>query len=124
MFDHDISLMKKFLREQPDSNRASRKDTDHSNSAEKVQRPSQITQQEANRQQIEEHAEGAGNAVMRGAALSIHVLDRYFDNGCAVPRRQGWNKAMHLSVQRHLFENFPAIGFEGRSEIMNIHAAQ
>ena len=44
--------------------------------AEEVQRAAHVFQQEANRQQIEEHAERAPDAVVALAPLAIHVLDR------------------------------------------------
>src|SRR5262249_1351071 len=89
-----------------------------------MQRARQIAQQKTDRQQVEEYPERARNAVVRSAALAVHVLDRNFNDRRSVPRRQGRNEAMHFSVQWNLLEDFAAIGLESGAEIMDINAAQ
>ena len=52
---------------------AARQDAQRAKAAEEVQRPAHVFQQEADRQQIEEDAEGAPDAVVALAALAVHV---------------------------------------------------
>src|SRR3981081_612099 len=87
------------------------KNTEHAKSAEEVQRPGKIAQQKANRQKIEEHAEGAGDAIMRYSALAVHISDGNFANRRPVPRSQRRNKPVQLAIQRDLFENVAPVGF-------------
>jgi len=89
-----------------------------------MQRARQVAQQETNGDQVKKHPEGARDAVVRNPALAVHVLDGHFADGSSMPRGQGRDKAMQLAVERDLVQNFPAIGLEGRTKVVNVHAAQ
>ena len=41
-----------------------------------------------------------------------------------MPRSQGGNKAVQLAVERDLVKNLPAVGFESRAKVVNVHTAQ
>ena len=69
--------------------------------AEEVQRPAHVFQQESDRQQVEEHAEGAPDTIMALAPLAVHVADRNLADRCAIPTRQRGNEAVHLAVKRN-----------------------
>ena len=91
---------------------------------EKVQRTGKIAKQKANGNEIEEYAEGARDAVVRSAALAVHIADGHFTNRRAIPRRQRRNEAVQLPIERNLLKNLTAIGLEGGAEVVNIDAAQ
>ena len=90
--------------------------------AEEVQRPAHVLQQEPNRQQIEEHAERAPDAVVALAALAVHVLDRNLADRRAIPARQRRNEPVHLAIQRNVLDHFMPIRLERRAEVVNVHA--
>src|ERR1700691_778829 len=89
-----------------------------------MQWPGKIAEQEANGDQIEKHAEGAGDAVMRNPPLAIHIANGDFADRRPVPRSERRNKTMQLAVERHLLQDLAAISFEGSAEVVNVHAAQ
>src|SRR6185369_976221 len=94
-------------------------DAKHSDAAEEMERPGQVTEHEANGDEIEEHAERSRDAVMTGSLVAIDVLDRDFADGRAVARGQGRNEAVHLAVKRNLLQQFTTVGFVGRPEIVD-----
>src|SRR5512146_1288963 len=102
-------MSEKFFHSQPNHDPAPRKNAHHADAAEEVQRTRKILEQKANGEQVEEDAEGASNAVMRGAALAVHIADGHFADGRAMPRCQGRNEAVQLAVERNLFQNVAAI---------------
>src|SRR5208283_5231813 len=61
---------------------------------------------------------------MRSAALAIYVADGYFADGRAIPRGQRRDEAVQLAIERDLFEDLAAIGFEGGAEVVNVAAAE
>src|SRR5208337_2569295 len=91
--------------------------------AEKMQRAGKIFEQKTDGDEVEEDAEGARDAVMRGAALTNDVPDRNLDDGRAIPRGQRGNEAVEFSVERDVAQDFAAIGLEGGAEVVDIHAA-
>ncbi len=91
--------------------------------AEEMQRTRHVLQQEANRDQVEEDAEGARNAIMRLATLAVDVADRNLADGRAVGRSQRRNEAVQLAVERNFLDHFATIGLEGRAEVVQVHAA-
>src|ERR1700678_2517111 len=117
-------MAQKFFRSQPRNNSAAAKHAEHTQGAKEMQRARKIAQQEANGDEIEENAEGAGDAVMRHAALAVYVADRNFANGSAIPRRERRNKPVQLAVERNLFQNLAAVSFKRRAKVVNLHAAQ
>src|ERR1700722_7190423 len=89
-----------------------------------MQRTGKIFQQEANGNEIEKYAKRSRDSIMRSAALAVDILDRNFDDRSAIPRCQRRDEPMKLPVKRHLPQNFPAVGFERRSEVVNIDSTQ
>src|SRR5205814_4900108 len=63
-------------------------------------------------------------AVMRRAALAVHVLDRDLADARAQPAGQRGDEPVQLAVERYLFEDVTAIRFEGCAEVMDVYAAQ
>src|ERR1700751_4612088 len=114
-----MAVMDKFLDEQPTGNPQSGKDSEHAQRTEKVQRTGQILQQESNRNQIEEDAKAARDAIVRGSPLAINIANRHFTDRCSVPRRQRWNEPMKFSVEWNLLKHLPAVCFERSSEVVN-----
>src|SRR5215471_1688648 len=88
-----------------------------------MQWPRQITQKETDGKEIEKYPKGPRNSVVRRATLAVHILDWHFADRCTMPRCQRRDKSMQFAVERNLLQNIPAIGFEGRSEVVNIDAA-
>ena len=117
-------MANELLEKQPSCNTHASENAQHPDRSEEMQGPPQIAQQEANRNQIEENPKRPRNAIMRNAALAIDIPNRHFANRSAMPGRQGRNKSMQFAIERHLFQNLAPIGFEGRSEIVNINAAK
>jgi len=117
---HDRNVAQKFFYAQPQDDSTAAEDTQHAEAAEKVQRARQITQQEADGQQIEKHAEGTCDAVVRNAALAVHVADGNFADRRTVPRRQRRDEAVQLAVERDLLQNVAAISLECGTEIVDI----
>src|SRR5579863_735709 len=118
MNSHDWNVAQELLHSQPGHDGATAEHAKQAERTEEVQWAGKIPQQETNRDQIEDHAEGAGNAVVRGAALAVYVADGHFANRRAVPRGQRRDEAMQLAVERHLLQDLAAIGFEGGAEVV------
>src|SRR5580700_42412 len=119
MLGHDVSVMQKFLYDQPPCHSASTQNTQHSQGAKEVQRARQIAQQKADRDQIKKYAEGARDSIMRSASLAIDISNRHFNNRRSIPRRQRRNEAVQFPVERYLFQHLAAISLESRSKVMN-----
>ena len=75
----------KLLGAEPHDDRAAPEDAHHAKGPEEMQRAGQISQQKTDREQIEEHAEGARNAVVRHAVFAVHVADGNLADRCAMP---------------------------------------
>src|SRR5579863_2616630 len=99
-------------------------DAQSAEAAEEMQRAAHVAEQEADGEQIEEDAEGAADAVVALAALAIHVLDRDFADGRAIPRGERGNEAVHLAVERDVLDDFAAIGLEGSAEVVDVDAGE
>src|SRR5215472_5936010 len=98
-------------------------DTHHAEATEEMQRPRKITQKEADGEEIKEYPEGPRDTVVRRAAFAVHILDRHFADRCAVPRCERRNETVQFAVERNLLQDVAAICLEGRSEVVNIDAA-
>src|SRR6185437_5138501 len=96
----------------------------HPDAAEEVQRTAHVFEQEANRKQIEEDAEGAADAVMALASLAVHIADGNLADRGSVPACQRGNEAVHFAVKRDVLDDLSAIGLEGSSEVVNVHAGE
>src|SRR5690348_9912249 len=57
-------------------------------------------------------------------AFAIHIANRNLADRGAIPRCQSRNKAMQLTVQRHLVDDLPPVGFEGGAKIVNVDIAE
>src|SRR5262245_18902262 len=89
-----------------------------------MQRPAKILQQKADRNQIEEDTECARDAVVRNAALAVHIADWNFTDRSAMPRCQRRNEPVQLAIERYLLQNFTPIRLESGAKVVNIDSAQ
>src|SRR5580658_2484159 len=117
-------MAQEFFDSQPGYYAAAPEEAEQTEGSEEMQRTGKIAEQEANGDEIKENAEGAGNAVMRSAALAVHIADGNFADGCAIPRGQRRDEAVKFAVERHLVEHLAAVGFERGTEVVNIYAAE
>src|SRR5579872_178448 len=108
VFGNYWDVAQEFLRSEPNHDSAAAEDAHHADAAEKVQRPREIAQQEADGQQIEEDAEGTRDAVVRNAALAVYVADRDFANRRAMPRGESRDEPVQFAVEWNLLENVAA----------------
>src|ERR1019366_7788743 len=81
---HDVHVADELLNDHPERDQQSSDGTDRAKAAKKVQRPRHVLEQEPDGDQVEKHAEGAPDAVMRLAMLAIRVADRYLADARAV----------------------------------------
>src|SRR5205085_9230759 len=81
---HQLHVAHELLYSQPDSDPAAGEAAEHAPASEEVQRAREITQQEAYGHEVEEHAEGPRDAVVR-LARRHDVLDGDLADGRAVP---------------------------------------
>src|SRR5207302_9964681 len=89
-----------------------------------MQRARKILEQKADCNQVKKDAKRPRDAVVRGPAFSIDVLDGNLADGSAVPRSQCGNETMQFSIQRYPRDDLAPIGLEGGAEIVNVNAAQ
>ncbi len=73
------------------------------------------------REDVEHHAEGAAQPVMRAAAGARTVADGHLGDARAIERRQRRDEAVQLAVEIDVLENFGAVGLEGGAEIAQLH---
>ena len=92
--------------------------------AEEVQRPRHVLQQEADRQQVEEHAERARDPVVALAALAGTFLIGISQMLAPYQLGQRRNEAVHLAIERNVLDDLAAIGLERRAEVVDVHAAR
>src|SRR5882762_7564146 len=116
--------MKQLALDEPSSDTESAQDAHHPHGAEEMKRAREITQEKANRDQVEKYAEGARNSVVRSSLFTIHITDRDLDDRSPVPGSQGRNKPMQFAVEWNLFQYLAAVCLEGGAEVVDIHAAQ
>src|SRR5436305_4667987 len=67
--------------------------------AKKVHGSRQIAQKKADRQNVEEDPEGASQAIVRGPACTLDILDGYFDHLRPVEAGQGRDKPVKFTVK-------------------------
>src|SRR5271165_2827412 len=120
---HHRHVAQEFLYAEPEHDRGAAENAHHTEAAEKMQRARQIAQQKADGQQVEEHAEGARNAVVRHPALAVHIADRHFADGRPMPGGQRRNEAVQFAIERYLLQNVAAVGFERGPEVVDVDAA-
>ena len=83
-----------------------------------------ILEQKANRQQIEKDAEGSRDAVVAFACGPRGVRNRNFADGRTVPTSEGWNEAMHFSIERNVLDNLSPVCLEGGAEVVDVNTGQ
>src|ERR1700731_2946966 len=105
MLDQQVGVSQQFLKHQPARNRKAAQDTEHSHRAEEMQGPRKIAQQEANGDEVEEDSERARDAIVRKAALPVHVADRDLNDRSPMPRSQRRNEAVQFAVERNLLQD-------------------
>src|SRR5580658_11184650 len=89
-----------------------------------MQRARHVLEQEADREEIEEDAEGAAEAVVALAVLARGVRDGHFADGRAVPAGEGGDEAVHLAVERNVLDDLAAVGLEGGAEVVDVDAGE
>src|ERR1700721_2548423 len=110
MLVHKVLVWMPNLQPQkPCGDSATNQDRQRSKAPKEMQRPTHVAKQKPNGHQIEEHAEGAANAVMAFAALAVQILDGNFANGRTEPAGQRRNKAMHLPIEGNILDHLTAI---------------
>ena len=80
---------------------------------EDLDRAGPVAHQELDRQEIEQDAYHAPQAVLRHAPAPRPVADRQLADGGAHPAAQGGQEAVHLPVQGHVLEDLAAVDLEG-----------
>ena len=121
---HDVLAGCDFEDQEPGGHAGSGHHAKSAEGAEEVQRPRHITEQEADGQQIEEDAEGAGDAVVGLPCRTGGIGDGYLADAGAVPGGECRNEAMHLAVKRDVLDDLAAIGLEGGAEVVDVDAAE
>src|SRR5580700_8471223 len=89
-----------------------------------MQGPSHVTHQEAYGDDVEEDSQRARNSIVGLPAGPNDVLNGYFDDLGPVPGRKRWDKSVHFTVQRDVFNDFAAINLEGGAEIVDVHTGK
>ena len=92
--------------------------------AEEVQRAGHVAEQEADGEQIEEDAEGAGDAVVGLPCCAGGVGDGDLADAGAVPGGEGRDEAVHLAVEGNVLDDLAAVGLEGGAEVVDVDAAE
>src|SRR6185437_8617260 len=120
----DVMAGEQLVDEQPERDASAREHADQAEAAEEVQRARHVLEQETNREEIEEHAKGATEAVVALAVFARGIRDRHLADGRAIPACQRGDEAMHLAVERNVLDDLTAIGFVGRAEVVNVYAGE
>ena len=92
--------------------------------AEEVQRAGHVAEQEADGEQIEEDAEGAGDAVVGLPCRAGGIGDGDLADAGAVPGGEGGDEAVHLAVEGDVLDDLAAVGLEGGAEVVDVDAAE
>src|SRR4051812_46992168 len=122
---HDVRVRVQDLQpQQHGGDDAARQNSERAEAAEEVQRAAHVLQQESNREQIKEHAEGAADAVVAPALLAHYVADGNLANRRAVPAGQRGDEAVHLAVEGNVLDHFAAIGLERGAEVVDVDAGE
>src|SRR5205823_14411227 len=113
VFEHDGLMQEEFFIEKVNSGDGP------GTCAEEAQRPEEaqglrgVVQQELNADQVQQHSNGSGKAVMRRAVLTKRIPDRNLGDGRSRPACQSRNEAMQFAIELKVSDYFPPIGFEG-----------
>src|SRR5581483_1117252 len=89
-----------------------------------MQRPRQVAQQKTNGNQVEKYPEGSRDSIVRYSALAVHVANGNFNDRGPMPGGQRRDEPVQFAVKRYLLQDFAPVSLKGRSEIVNVHAAQ
>jgi hypothetical protein len=121
---HDVLAGDKFQNEEPCRHAESGDHAEGTNCSKEVQRAGHVAEQEADRQQIEEHSEGAGDAVMTLSVLAGRIGDGDLADAGSIPGGERGDEAVHLAVERNVLDDFTAVRLEGRTEVVDIDATE
>jgi len=121
---HNVLAGDKFQNEEPRRHTESGDHAEGTDCSKEVQWAGHVAKQEADRQQIEEHAEGAGDAVMTLTVLAGRIGDGDLADAGSIPRGKRGDEAVHLAVQGNVLDDFTAVRLEGRAEVVDIDAAE
>ena len=121
---HDVLTRDQLQNQEPHRHGCAGHHTKSTDGAEEVQRTGHVTEQEADGKQIEEDAEGAGDAVVGLPCCAGRIGDGDFADAGAVPGGEGGDEAMHLTVKGNVLDDFAAVGFEGGAKVVDVYPAE
>ena len=78
----------------------------------------------ADREQIEEDAEGTGDAVVALPCRTGRVRDGNLADGGSVPAGQSRDETMHLAVEGDILDDLAAVGLEGCAEVVDVDTGE
>src|SRR5580704_4209024 len=117
-------VQQRLAKENPESDSRSTGQAGQSQQSKELQRLRRIIQQELNAQQIQQHPDGPRNPVIGFATLASDIRDGYFCDRRPRPASQCRNKAVQLSVQMNLRQNFAPVSFKRRAKVVQIYARE
>ena len=121
---HDVLASYDLEDQEPGSHACACEHTEGAQSAEEVQRARHIAKQEPDGEQVEEDAEGSGDAVVGLPCCAGGIGDGNLADARSIPGGEGWNEAVHLAVERDVLDDFAAIGLEGGAEVVDVDVAE
>jgi hypothetical protein len=121
---HNVLAGDKFQNKEPCRHAESGDHAEGTDCSKEVQGTGHVAKQEADRQQIEEHSEGAGDAVMTLTVLAGWIRDGDLADAGSIPGGERGDEAVHLAVEGNVLDNFTAIRLEGRAEVVDIDATE
>ncbi len=122
MFGDDVDPRQKFLQQAEAEDCSTGNRARERECAEEMHRSRGVAQQKADGQDIEHHAEGAAESVMRDATAAGWILNGDLGYTGTVNTCQCRDEAMKLSVEVDVFENLGSVGLEGGAEIVEVHS--
>src|SRR5262245_39118458 len=88
---------------------------------EDLQRTRRVAEQELDRQEIENDADGSRNTVLRSAVHALAMIDRHLADQHALFARDGRDEPMHLAVQLDRFDDFRAKHLERAAVVAQLY---
>ena len=120
----DVAVGEDLEDQHPDGEGAAGEHADGADGSEEVERAGHVLEQKPDGEEVEEDAEGAGDAVVTFAGGAGGIGDGDFADGGAVPAGKRWDEAMHLAIERYVLDNLAPVGLEGSAEVVNIDTGE
>jgi len=121
---HNVLAGDKFQNEEPCRHAESSHHAEGTDCSKEVQRAGHVAKQEADCQQIEEHSEGARDAVMTLTVFACRIGDGNLADAGSIPGGEGRDEAVHLAVEGNVLDDFTAVRLKGRAEVVDIDATE